>query len=146
MIDQIWTEKTSANPRLYNASKFRLAEIQEPKDGKFLLEVGITCYKDLLGTHYCQRSSELVRKAKENQLPTPFAYMSNAIGVGAHTVTADNFVVLMQRAGWTGEGAGKVDRPGGHPEPDIVQKVRELLFLMESHIYYSGNIHFKYNI
>lgn len=49
--------------------------------------------------------------------------MSNAIGVGAHTVTTDDFVVLMERAAWTGEGAGKVDRPGGHPEPEIVQKV-----------------------
>ncbi len=30
---------------------------------------------------------------------------------------------IFSRAGWTGEHAGKVDRPGGHPEPDLVKKV-----------------------
>lgn len=67
-------------------------------------------------------------------LVSPFAYMSNAIGTGALTVTVDNFVVLIQRAGWTGEWAGKVSRPGGHPEPEIVQKVK-YLFSVLIHIY-----------
>ena len=31
----------------------------------------------------------------------------------------------MRRASWTGEGAGKIDRPGGHPEPDDALKVIE---------------------
>ena len=48
--------------------------------------------------------------------------MSNAIGVGAMTVTKDEFVVLCHRAMWTGESGGKIDRPGGHPEPDNVEK------------------------
>jgi 8-oxo-dGTP pyrophosphatase MutT (NUDIX family) len=45
------------------------------------------------------------------------------MGVGAIAVTTDKCVILMQRAGWTGEAPGKVDRPGGHPEPDIALKV-----------------------
>ncbi len=73
--------------------------------------------------------------------------MSNAIGVGAITVTSDRWIVLIRRcsttylqsdkvsdndswissfsrAGWTGEHAGRVDRPGGHPEPEDVAQVR----------------------
>ena len=50
--------------------------------------------------------------------------MSNAIGVGAICETIDGFVVLMLRSNWTGEGAGKIDRPGGHPEPLEALKVR----------------------
>ena len=49
--------------------------------------------------------------------------MSNAIGVGAITLTSDNWIILMKRADWTGEYPGMVDRPGGHPEPDLVRQV-----------------------
>ena len=48
--------------------------------------------------------------------------MSNCLGVGAISVTSDKFVILMKRAKWTGEAPGKIDRPGGHPEPDLIQK------------------------
>lgn len=63
----------------------------------------------------------------------PFMFMSNGIGVGAITLTKDHFVVLVKRAGWTGEGAHKIDRPGGHPEPDLVWKVSlSMYFLMNN--------------
>ena len=52
--------------------------------------------------------------------------MSNAIGVGALTRTSDDWIVLMERAMWTGEAQGKIDRPGGHAEPDLVRKVSAL--------------------
>ena len=52
-----------------------------------------------------------------------FDFTSSAIGVGAITITKDGFVVLIRRALWTGEAAGKIDRPGGHPEPDEALKV-----------------------
>ena len=35
----------------------------------------------------------------------------------------------MRRASWTGEGAGKIDRPGGHPEPDDALKVKEFTII-----------------
>ena len=41
-----------------------------------------------------------------------FAFMSNCLGVGAIALTKDNFVILMERAKWTGEYPGKIDRPG----------------------------------
>ena len=50
----------------------------------------------------------------------PYAYMSNAVGVGSHALTADGHLVLVRRAGprACAEWAGATDRPGGHPEPD----------------------------
>ena len=46
------------------------------------------------------------------------------MGVGAIAVTNDDFVILMKRAAWTGEAPGKIDRPGGHPEPDEILKLK----------------------
>ena len=34
-------------------------------------------------------------------------------------------MVLIRRSSWTGEGAGMIDRPGGHAEPDEALKVIE---------------------
>ena len=52
-----------------------------------------------------------------------FAFTGSKVGVGAITLTTDGFVVLVRRASWTGEGAGMIDRPGGHPEPDDALQV-----------------------
>ena len=57
-----------------------------------------------------------------------FDFTSSAIGVGAITITTDGFVILIRRALWTGEAAGKIDRPGGHPEPDEALKVYLKIF------------------
>ena len=46
--------------------------------------------------------------------------MSNCLGVGAISLTTDKFIILMKRAQWTGESPNQIDRPGGHPEPDLV--------------------------
>ena len=51
--------------------------------------------------------------------------MSNAMGVGCHTLTSDSYIVLMRRSsggGGGGEWPGAVDRPGGHPEPELAVK------------------------
>ena len=52
-----------------------------------------------------------------------FDFTGSTLGIGAITVTCDEFIVLIKRALWTGEGAGKIDRPGGHAEPDETLKV-----------------------
>ena len=46
--------------------------------------------------------------------------MSNCLGVGAISLTTDKFIILMKTAQWTGESPNQIDRPGGHPEPDLV--------------------------
>ena len=70
---------------------------------------------------------------KTLNLADPFCYMSNAIGVGALTRTSDDWIVLMERAMWTGEAQGKIDRPGGHAEPDLVRKVSDSSHIMLVH-------------
>ena len=54
--------------------------------------------------------------------------MSNALGLGSHTLTADGHLVLMKRAGWhsCAEWAGATDRPGGHPEPDQATRAQQV--------------------
>ena len=63
-------------------------------------------------------------------LADPYAHMSNAVGVGSHTLTADGHLVLMKRAcaRACAEWAGATDRPGGHAEPDLAmaQQVRTM--------------------
>ena len=119
VIEQTWLDKTSQNHRLYNGPKFRLAEI-EVEDKTTTLKVGLSSYKDMLGTHYASNASDLVADGH-------FDYTASALGVGAITVTSDDKVVLIQRSSWTGENANKIDRPGGHPEPELALKVRNIL-------------------
>ncbi len=80
----------------------------------------------VLGTHYFENATELLNesydlcfKGREGFFDE-FSFMSNCLGVGATALTQDDFVILMQRAQWTGEAPGKLDRPGGHPEPDLL--------------------------
>ena len=72
-----------------------------------------------------------------------FDFTSSAIGVGAIAITKDGFVVLIRRALWTGEAAGKIDRPGGHPEPDEALKVDFERFRNYFLIYFGKNARAK---
>ena len=49
--------------------------------------------------------------------------MSQCVGVGAWVITADKKIVLVENADWKGEQACKIDRPGGHAEPDESSKL-----------------------
>ena len=52
MINTIWNKKTESNPRLFNQSKYRLAaEHNNEKERRVSLKVGITNYKDHVGTN-----------------------------------------------------------------------------------------------
>jgi len=130
IIDDIWLEKTTGNKRLYNASKYRLSGCKyDETDETASLKIGLTDYKDHLGTNLSPRVKDFVLEGEEK-----YAMMAQCIGVGAWSITTDGKILLIERAGWTGEGAGLVDRPGGHAEPDEAkgegeEQVREELFL-----------------
>lgn len=124
-----WLEKCARNSRLYNASKFRLASFTCLESrSRIGIQVGITSYKELLGTHHFGKAEQLLNESYDNffkgldGFPDEYAFMSNCLGVGAIALTTDDFVILMKRAKWTGEAPEKIDRPGGHPEPDLVLK------------------------
>jgi len=108
-IETNWSLKSAQNPKLYNASKFRLHDFTVDSN-RVVIQVGLTSYKELLGTHYHPKVEELTQDQN-------WELMSNCMGVGAIALTSDNFVILQKRAAWTGEYPDKIDRPGGHPEP-----------------------------
>ena len=112
MINTIWNKKTESNPRLFNQSKYRLAaEHYNEQERRVSLQVGITNYKDHVGTNLSDRVKSYLGDGAAR-----FAMMSQCIGVGGWVVTTDSKVILVETAAWKGEGACSIDRPGGHAE------------------------------
>lgn len=170
-IDELWTERVSREPWLFNGAKFRLhsfcfAPPKHPpstrsshtpllncagdqagrtglEDGKSLkdsstcgctdvspeilshsgplltLRLGLTCYKDYLGTNWSSQVAELRRRG-EAEFSDPLALLAQPLGVGAVLRTADGRVVLLRRSQKVAEAGGLLDIPGGHPEPKVV--------------------------
>jgi len=113
-INKLWKKKTQNNPRLFNQSKYRLAaESYHEKEGRVGLHVGLTNYKDHVGTNLSDQVEEYLGEGVER-----FGMMSQCIGVGGWVVTTDDKVILVETAAWKGEGACRIDRPGGHAEPE----------------------------
>lgn len=117
-INDIWKEKTSVNNRLFNGSKFRLSRWYIAEEN-WVLDVGLTNYKDLCGTNHAANRKSIEETGLED-FGDSQAYLSMAIGVGILLMTCDDCLVVTRRASWTGEYPGMLDRPGGHPEPDLV--------------------------
>ncbi|XP_008302343.1 uridine diphosphate glucose pyrophosphatase NUDT22 [Stegastes partitus] len=88
--------------------------------GPFLtLRLGLTCYKDYLGTNWSSQVAELRRRG-EVEFGDPLALLAQPLGVGAVLRTADSQVVLIRRSQRVAEAGGFLDLPGGHPEPKVV--------------------------
>ncbi|KAM3613330.1 uncharacterized protein V6R79_024341 [Siganus canaliculatus] len=180
-IEELWTERVSKEPWLFNGSKFRLhsfclasalgtsslksAEAHEgelnsskrkeecldsvgslPPPAQNLqdktkrlgnqtentkdthnpvpeplltLRLGLTCYKDYLGTNWSFQVAEL-RQMGEAEFNDPLALLAQPLGVGAVLCTVDSQVVLIRRSQKVAEAGGLLDIPGGHPEPKAV--------------------------
>lgn len=119
-IDAIWRDKSATNSRLYDAPKFRLAALSlHPASDNYsaIVRVGLTSYKDMLGTHHSPLAGELTR-VKDHGYDEEFPFASRSMGIGVFPITTDGFVPLIKRSAWTAEAANKIDRVGGHPEPD----------------------------
>lgn len=82
------------------------------------LKIGLTCYKDYLGTNWSRRAAEL-RQQGGAEFGDPLALLAQPLGVGAILCTADDQVVLIRRSQKVAEAAGLLDIPGGHPEPKV---------------------------
>lgn len=120
-IKLIWSEKCQKNNRLYNQSKFRLAGVTN-HEGLTIMNLGLTTYMDLMGTNCHPFGKELIPYGTTH-FQNSRACLADALGVGSLLLTADNQFIFLKRALWTGEEEGKLDRPGGHAEPDNVAKV-----------------------
>ena len=117
-IAERWVAATSANHRLFNQSKFRLAgAVTGLAGGGVSLQVGLTDYRDHVGSNLVSRGlAALPTESADTTVSPPD--MAQCIGVGAWLLTTDTQLVLVETAAWKGEGACMVDRPGGHAEPD----------------------------
>lgn len=82
------------------------------------LRLGLTCYKDYLGTNWSCRVEEL-RQCGEVKFSDPLALLSQPLGVGAVLCTDNGQVVLIRRSQRVAEAGGLLDIPGGHPEPKV---------------------------
>ncbi len=82
------------------------------------LQLGLTCYKDYLGTNWSREAGRL-QSHGQNECADPQAFLAQPLGVGAVMATADGDVVLLRRSQKVAEAAGLLDIPGGHPEPKV---------------------------
>ncbi|XP_045174449.2 uridine diphosphate glucose pyrophosphatase NUDT22-like isoform X2 [Mercenaria mercenaria] len=114
-IAETWKRRLAELPSLFNGSKFRLHSIEE-KGETLTLNMGTTCYKDFQGTNLSKDLLILQSQGLSDHDDSQ-AYMSDALGVGALVLTADDHMVLLYRSKNCGEDTELWDRPGGHSEP-----------------------------
>ena len=135
-VEATWAARVAANPRLFNGTKLRLhAFALEPPAGggeggdseaaappRLLLSLGLTDYRAFLGTNAAapEQQRRLRADGAAQHAGDGAAYLSQKLGVGGVTTTADGFVVFIVRSAYVAEAQGMVDVPGGHPEPSKV--------------------------
>lgn len=138
LIEELWIKKSESSIRLFNASKFRYHQvIVNEKDNilsniKFLL--GTTNYKEFIGTN-CAPFAENLVAAGINDYSDPQAYLSNPVGVGGLLETNENDLVFIRRSNTCAEMPELIDRPGGHPEPDVIMIVSFSKYYILFHIH-----------
>lgn len=94
------------------------AECHPHSGPPLLLRLGLTCYKDYLGTNWSCQAAEL-RLRGETKFNDPLALLAQPLGVGAVLCTDDGQVVFIRRSQKVAEAGGLLDIPGGHPEPKV---------------------------
>lgn len=120
-ITAIWEARLQTQPWIFDAPKFRLhsATLASSSPGpQLLLHLGLTSYRDFLGTNWSSSASWL-RQQGATDWGDKQAYLADPLGVGATLVTADDFLVFLRRSQQVAEAPGLVDVPGGHPEPQV---------------------------
>ncbi|XP_051907463.1 uridine diphosphate glucose pyrophosphatase NUDT22 isoform X1 [Hippocampus zosterae] len=140
-IEEVWTARVSKEPWLFDGAKFRLHSFHvtlptaqlssctpsfqnldsrhSPASAPLLtLRVGLTSYKDYLGTNWSSHAAEL-HKRGEAEFGSSQALLAQPLGVGAVVCTGDGQVVFIRRSQEVAEAGGKLDLPGGHPEPKV---------------------------
>ncbi|KAJ7307373.1 hypothetical protein JRQ81_009387 [Phrynocephalus forsythii] len=105
-IERAWQARCRQNPWLFDGSKFRLSSVTT-EGGITTFCLGLTCYKDF--ERGCRDFGD--RRA----------YLAHPLGVGAMLHLADNRFLFLRRSQCVAEAPGKIDIPGGHPEPQVVK-------------------------
>lgn len=134
MIDYQWTLRCSNNKSLFNGSKFRLNSVtvsNKNRQKKYTFNIGLTNYKDYLGTNNCKTvvneiSKRLNSEDKINEEIDLNSYLACPLGCGALVVTSDEKILFIKRSENCGEYPLYYDRPGGYAEPDLCSNLNEI--------------------
>uniref|UniRef100_A0A8C5CT47 Uncharacterized protein n=1 Tax=Gadus morhua TaxID=8049 RepID=A0A8C5CT47_GADMO len=137
-IEEVWAKRVTREPWLFNGSKFRLHSFtfdsskapmsrrgRSEAGPRLTLRLGLTSYKDFLGTNWSERAGALRRRG-ETELNDPCGLLAQPLGVGGVLCTSDGKVVLIRRSQRVAEAGGLLDIPGGHPEPQVRNFSRKL--------------------
>jgi len=119
-MENIWALKVVENIRLFNQSKFRLADAYS-SNSRLHLVIGLTDYRETFCTNLLP-SSDHIKNFGQSEYGSEDACFGHATGVGGVVVTQDGFIILQKRAHWVSESQGCYDTPGGHSEPDEMMK------------------------
>ena len=119
-LEQRWEAACAANPRLFDATKFRLASIDWGEcGGGVTVSLGLTSYKEYLGTNRLPPQAYAALAAEgEASHGNAGAFFSNALGCEALLLTSDGLVTLLRRSAHVATHVGLYNGPSGHPEPE----------------------------
>ncbi len=121
-IDAAFERKRAGAARVWDAPKFRLADVAAAND-RLTLRVGLTSYREHVGTSSSARPLDerrALRRDGARSLGSNRAHLAMALGVETALRTADGALVLLRRSERVADFAGALNGPGGHPEPDRV--------------------------
>lgn len=116
-INVTWDKRVAENSKVWNGTKFRI-DTATAENGSATFHIGLTDYKDFIGTNWSPNARTFVELGLK-LCGNTHAYMSDALGVGAFVLTADDHIILLKRSAHCAEAPGMWDIPGGHPEPKV---------------------------
>ncbi|KAK6181529.1 hypothetical protein SNE40_009364 [Patella caerulea] len=116
-MEDVWKQRVDTNPKLFNGTKFRLDSVKEEDGGVVTINLGVTCYKEYLGTNW-SKEPKLLQEYGREKYNNAQACLSDPLGVGSLVVTSDNYVIFLHRSKYCGEAPNLWDIPGGHAEPE----------------------------
>ena len=117
-IGRAWLAATEKNPRIFDGSKFRLHRIALDAHGDVVIELGLTGYREYLGTNRLPAAALRQLEADgQADHANPRAHLSDALGCETVLLTADDQVVLLRRSSSVATHGGLHNGPSGHPEP-----------------------------
>ncbi len=131
-IVEEWKRKKAQNKKIFSSAIYRVSGYSV-KNGNLALELGKTCYKELVGTNYLSSSDKsffnFIKKLGA-RAGSPFRYFSMALSVGAVVTTKDNYILITKRSEKVESYkdtfhtiAGQVEFKGGEPlKPEIFKK------------------------
>lgn len=125
-IDEVWSSKLQANPRMFSGPKFRLAGCRWEKSssgqGRLFFQLSLTEYKDLVGTNMLpQEEFGALQAAGEKDWADPWAYFSNALGCDVLLETSDGHFMFLERSSACADYPSHYQGPSGHPEPHHIE-------------------------